>query len=214
MENIIGKKFNRLLVIRRVKDEQSLYECVCDCGKTVFAYANSIISGNIKSCGCYRLDRIKNLQRKHDMAHTRLYDVWKGLKRRCCNPKNHSYKDYGGRGIDICQQWKDDFMSFYHWSIENGYDENAPYGQCTIDRIDANGNYCPENCRWVSLKEQANNRKNNLLITYNGETDTLSNWSKRIGIGYNALFKRIHDMNWSVEKAFTTPQRVCKRKTT
>lgn len=214
MENIVNQKFNRLLVVRKAHENGALYECVCDCGKTVYAYANSIISGNIKSCGCYRLEKIRNLQLKHDMAHTRLYNVWKDLKKRCYNPNCKSYKNYGAKGIKVCKEWKDNFTAFHDWAFDNGYDKNASYGQCTIDRIDTNGDYCPENCRWVSLKEQANNRNNNFLITYNGETDTMSNWATKVGISYNCIFKRINELHWSTEKAFTTPQRVTKRKST
>lgn len=211
MEKILNKKFGRLLVVRKVKDNTALYECVCDCGKTVFAYENSLKSGNVKSCGCYKLDLIKNLQLKHNMAHTRLYNVWKDIKKRCYNPKTRSYANYGAKGITVCEEWKNDFVAFHDWAYANGYDENAEYGTCTIDRIDVNGNYCPENCRWVTLKAQANNRRNNVFITYNGKTDTMSNWAHELGISYNCIFKRIHDLHWSVEKAFTTPQRITKK---
>lgn len=214
MENIINKKFNRLLIVRKVYEDKQLYECLCDCGKTVYAYKNSIISGNVKSCGCYRLDKIRNLQLKHDKAHTRLYNVWKDMKKRCYNPNSHSYKNYGAKGIKVCDEWKDNFIAFHDWSFANGYDENAEFGKCTIDRINVGGDYSPENCHWVSLKEQANNRTNSSQITFNGKTDTMSNWAREVGIPYTCLFHRLHDLHWSVEKALTTPQRITKKKST
>lgn len=207
MEDLINKKFNRLLVIRKVADKKTLLECLCDCGKTVYTYPKDLISGNVKSCGCYRLDRIKKLQSKHNMAHTRLYGIWKGLRQRCDFSWGKSYDRYGGRGIKVCDEWDNDFTAFYDWAISNGYDENAPFGQCTIDRIDTNKDYCPENCRWVTLKEQANNRTNTLFYTYNNETHSLADWARIINIDYQTLYTRIHKKHWDIERALTTPSK-------
>lgn len=125
------------------------------------------------------------------------------MKDRCYRKSDKKYKNYGGRGIRICDEWlgKEGFLKFRKWSYENGYDENAPFGQCTIDRIDVNGNYCPENCRWVDMKTQANNRTNNNYIFHNGQTKTLSEWAKFYGVNQDTLWRRIYQRNMSLEKA-------------
>ena len=207
--DLTNKKFNRLLVVRQAphKNNKVMWECLCDCGNTVYVTSHSLIAATTKSCGCYTKDRIKDKNTIHGQAKTKLYSVWKNIRRRCYNTNDKSYNRYGGRGIGVCEEWKDSFQSFYDWAYANGYDNNAKYGECTLDRIDTNGDYCPANCRWVSLKEQANNRQSNVLITYNGKTDTMSNWAREIEIEYTCLFSRIHDLHWSIEKALTTPSR-------
>lgn len=110
----------------------------------------------------------------------RLYRVLQDMKSRCYNPKNRNYKNYGNKGIRICKEWLNDYLAFEKWALKNGYDENAPRGQCTIDRIDNNGNYCPENCRWVDMKTQHRNTTRNIFLTANGETLTLMEWSKKL----------------------------------
>ena len=130
---------------------------------------------------------------------SKLYSVWLNMRSRCYNPKNKKYKDYGGRGISICSDW-DDFLQFKKWSLENGFEESL-----TIDRIDNNGNYSPENCRWINQKEQMRNTRVNHLLTYNGETKTMSEWSEITGIKYHTLKQRINKYGYSVDRALTTP---------
>lgn len=113
-----------------------------------------MVSGHTVSCGCYSRDKARKKHTSHGKRFTRLYKVWVNLKQRCLNPKNTSYKYYGERGITICETWKNDFITFYNWAYKNGYDETAPRGLCTIDRIDVNGDYCPENCRWVEAQNK------------------------------------------------------------
>lgn len=135
---------------------------------------------------------------KHGKRHTRLYTIYANIKTRCYNKKNIRYKLYGARGITMCEEWKNDFQSFYDWSMANGYREDL-----TIDRIDNNGNYEPSNCRWVTWRGQQNNRRNNHLIEFNGHAHTMAEWSRLIGIPYQTLVRRINVYGWSVERALT-----------
>lgn len=138
----------------------------------------------------------------HHMTNTRLFNVWQNIKRRCYTKTNPSYKYYGACGVKICDEWRYSFQKFYDWAIKNGYDENAPKGQCTLDRIDTKGNYEPSNCRWVSMKEQNLNRKANKIIEYNGKNQTLKEWSIELKINYSTLLHRLR-RGWSVERTLT-----------
>lgn len=129
----------------------------------------------------------------------RLYSIYQGMTKRCYYPDNQNYKYYGGKGIVICNEWKSDFSAFKKWSLENGYQDNL-----TIDRINTNGNYEPSNCRWVSMKEQCNNRTSNHLITYKGKTQNLKQWCIELNLNYGIMESRINRYKWSVEKAFET----------
>lgn len=142
---------------------------------------------------------------KHGMSNTPLYRAWDSMKARCYRKTTAPYKRYGGRGIKVCDEWKYDFIAFKDWALANGYVEGL-----SLDRIDVNGNYEPSNCRWVSMKEQENNKRNNFRIEYNGKTHTMSEWSDIMGIPPMVLqhrFKR----GWSVEKALTTKKRKYKK---
>lgn len=143
---------------------------------------------------------------KHGLKHTRLYAIWCGIKYRCYN-KNHSrYEDYGGRGITVCDQWKNDFKSFYDWAMSNGYSDDL-----TIDRIDNDGNYEPSNCRWADDLTQANNSRHCHEIEFNGETHSISEWARITGISRTTLNSRIFQYGWTTEEALTRPSRTIKR---
>ena len=209
-ENLVGMKFGRLTVMDREspksKKAKGLWVCKCECGNVIKVNTSDLKSGNTTSCGCKRKETLRQLRTKHGESNTRLYNVWSDMKKRCYNTKNVDYKNYGGRGITVCDEWMD-FQNFYEWAIANGYDETAPRGQCTIDRIDVDGCYEPENCRWVDRYIQMNNKRNNRILTYNGESHTLAEWCEIVNIPYNCLKSRLNKLHWSVEKTLTTPTR-------
>lgn len=199
--DLTGKKYNRLTVIERASDyiyadgkRDIRWKCICDCGNQIDVTASHLKSGHTKSCGCYakEMSRCKEVKhRKHgltferDRKPTRIYRIWIQMKIRCFKINDSHFKDYGARGITVCEEWLDDFKSFHDWAISNGYADNL-----TIDRIDVNGNYCPENCRWATAYEQTKNRRNTVFVEYDGDVHTLNEWSKITGIGYQTLFYR------------------------
>ena len=154
------------------------------------------------SCGCHKYDR--SFCSKKAKNNPRLYGVYQSIKTRCHNPNNSNYHLYGGRGIDLCDEWKE-FDAFCDWALSNGYDENAPFGECTIDRIDPSKGYSPDNCRWVTMMRQNNNRRNNHLITFNGETKTIAEWERHLGLYNGAIYERLKS-GWSIEHALTIPR--------
>lgn len=187
------------------KNGRTAFLCKCDCGKEKVVSSKALLNGSTKSCGCLAREVSKLNNTKHGKRYTRIYRIWLSMKNRCSNSKDKYWNDYGGKGIRVCESWKNDFMRFYEWSINNGYSDNL-----TIDRIDVNGMYCPENCRWATNKEQQNNKTTNHYITYNGETKTMMQWAEELNIKYTTLRARINSYKWSIEKAFNEPIRSAK----
>ena len=156
-------KFGKLTVIKengRSKDRHILWECVCDCGKKVNVIGRDLITGHTQSCGCLQREIIAKIRKKHGDRDARLYLVWKGIKKRCENPKDKACAWYGAKGVKVCEEWHD-YINFKVWALENGYDSNAERGKCTIDRKNPYGNYEPSNCQWVDMNVQANNKRRN-----------------------------------------------------
>lgn len=198
-----GMRFGKLVVtepVGKTKTGGILWLCKCDCGNEVTVQSSYLKNGHTKSCGCLRVDWCKENSTRHGLEHTRIYRIWKDMILRCYDKRHASYQRYGGQGISICDEWKDDVQVFYNWATENGYRDGL-----TIDRKNNDGNYCPENCRWATMKAQANNRRSNVLITYNGKTKNMQQWASDAGIPYQVLWQRISKLGWSADRALTEP---------
>lgn len=188
-ENLTNKYFGHLKVLgfdHMGPRGRSYWQCRCECGEVVVVRRDRLISGHTTSCGCYATDVNKERMTKHGLSTTRLYSIWRGMRQRCRDTK---YERYGGKGIQVCDEW-DDFREFYNWAIHNGYEPNL-----SIDRIDNDGDYCPENCRWVDNIVQGNNKCTNRYIEYNGITHTVSEWSRIFGVHRESLNYRIKHGN-------------------
>lgn len=209
----IGIKYNNWTVLEKAESNKHgnpKWLCMCDCGKIRKLYLSDIKNGHSKSCGCYRREFLKNQNVKHGMSHFKIYRVWRSMKSRCYTKTQTMYKYYGARGIKVCDEWLDEengFINFYNWAMQNGYSENL-----TIDRIDVNGNYEPSNCRWITMKEQANNTRRNVYITYNNETHTLKEWSDLLDLNYKMVFNR-YKKGFSLQEVFFNGDLRGKRRT-
>ena len=189
-ENLVGKKFGRLTVLEFVptEDAHSVWLCRCDCGNFKSVRKNQLITKHVKSCGCLVPDTNKSLNTKHGKSRTRLYRIWNHMKDRCYNPANKRYKNYGGRGILVCDEWLNDFVAFRNWALSHGYADTL-----SIDRLDVNGNYEPNNCRWATTKEQNFNTTRNIYVHYNDKTIPLTEASALSSIGFQTPRHRYHN---------------------
>lgn len=196
-KDLTGHRFGKWTVLNRAENKISktgntfvVWNCVCDCGCQKNVYASSLQSGRSKSCGCEQRsmsrENAKLLFTTHGETKTRLYQIWAGVKKRCCNPQAYNYKDYGGRGITMCKEWLNDYLVFKQWAIDNGYAENL-----SIDRIDVNGNYEPSNCRWADRQMQCNNKRNSRKFEIDGVKKTLAEWAREYNVPYKRVHKRI-----------------------
>lgn len=196
--DLTGKKFGRLTVIGIADDgkRKTSYICECECGNVKKARADGLISGAIRSCGCLKHEtNLKNVanvpshkiaeNRGYKVAGTRLYMIWQGMKRRCYKETEPCYSRYGGRGIKICSEWLEDYGNFHDWAVENGYNDSL-----TIDRIDTNSDYTPDNCRWATNEQQSNNRRSNIIIKIGNAKKSLMEWCKIFELDYKKVYGR------------------------
>ena len=206
-QDLTGQRFGKLTVIERAENhvqpsgkQYVQWLCKCDCGNETIIRGANLKKGHTKSCGCLQKEKVTT----HGLKKSKLYVVWRDIKLRCFNPNSMGFKNYGAKGVVMCDEWKNDFKAFYDWSILNGYNPDAKRGECTIDRIDNSKGYCSENCRWVNNLVQQNNKTNNRFLTYNGETHSVAEWSRKINMPSHILYARLYS-GWSVEKTLTTP---------
>lgn len=207
--DLTGQRFGRLVVIEKAEPilngikYRTAWLCQCDCNgpnSLTVIRQDSLMSGQTQSCGCLGLENLKlGRQPTHGQRYTRLYKIWSNMKTRCHNPNVYAYNDYGGRGITVCDDWNN-FVNFQEWALNNGYDENL-----TIERNDVNGDYCPENCSWITKSEQSDNRRTNIMITYFNETHSLTSWCKILNLPYNIIHYRICQLHWDFWTAISTP---------
>lgn len=204
--DLTGKRFGKLVVVKREGTRyrkcgcsEPTWLCKCDCGKYTVAVSSRLRFGRKKSCGCSSGEFISKSKTKHGDRRTRLYFIWTNMKQRCKNKNNSAFKNYGGRGIKICPDWES-YANFKKWAFESGYSDSL-----TIDRIDVNGDYCPENCRWITMKEQGRNTRVNVLITHNGETHCLAEWEDIKNMRKGTLTQRLTSYGYTEEEALEVP---------
>ena len=200
--NLIGRRFGKLTVVEQDGKDNSghtTWKCKCDCGKMTIARGSHLKNGDIQSCGCIGKEELIARSTKHGLEHTRLYRIWQGMLIRCYNPKANRYSRYGGRGIIVCDEWRNDLKAFCDWAYSNGYKDNL-----TLERKDNNGPYSPENCEWATQKEQMNHTSRSRYVTINGITRTVSQWAEANGIKKSAIYSRLK-LGWDIERAVTEP---------
>lgn len=193
LKNLVGRQFGELIVLKRnpvnSKSGNARWDCKCSCGNIATVIGSKLRSGATKSCGCARKSKIAQ-----GFSKTRLYRIWSLMKKRCYRNENENFKHYGGRGIEVCEEWKKDFIAFRSWALSHGYADNL-----SIDRIDVNGNYEPSNCRWADIKTQANNRRNNHIITYLNNDYTVSEFAELLKVSYWTVSNQLK-LGCSIEK--------------
>ena len=183
-----GDKFGKWTIIEEIAPKiisnkpRRMFRCQCECGNIGEVQLSCLRNGHSTSCGCEQKKKASSANTKHGLEKHPLYCTWKNMKKRCNNPNASEYENYGGRGISVCEEWSNSFQNFYNWAINNSWSK-----ELTIDRIDVNENYCPENCRWANIKIQMNNTTKNHYIKYNGDTYTLSTLSEHLNIPYNIV---------------------------
>lgn len=206
--DLSGKRFGKLIAIRiNGKTNAGNYKwlCSCDCGKETTVSSVSLRSGSIVSCGCHIREVTAKRNLTHGQTKTRLHRTWSNMKTRCGNKNAINFQNYGGRGISVCDEWKSDFIAFRDWAIANGYSD-----QLTIDRIDNDGNYSPENCRWITSFEQQSNKRSNRNICIDGKKKTVTEWGRVYKIPPVAIWARLN-RGWNPVAAVKTPSD-CRRK--
>lgn len=202
-KDITGERFARLVALYPIPGSRispRKWACRCDCGTISNVLTRDLLSGNTTSCGCYIRELHANRMRTHGLAHTPTYNTWASMLARCNNPKSDKYNYYGGRGIKVCERWQ-------HFALFLQDMGERPSKGYSLDRLDNNGDYEPENCRWASKRTQSRNRNSNIVVEYQGLSLCLTEWAERLDVSYETLRQRIQRYGWSVEKAFNDPVR-------
>lgn len=204
--DLTGKRFGNLTVLHQAEDRIDphgrhyiMWHCLCDCGVEKDFYECNIVSGKSKSCGCIPKQKIIERTTTHGLSNTRIYQIWENMRKRCNNPNDPRFHRYGGRGIKVCDEWNRDFKVFYDWAMSNGYEDNL-----TIDRINNDDMYCPDNCRWTDITSQCKNRATNIWVDIDGEKKIVSDWAKIYGIDRDLVYRRI-SAGWDPKKAILEP---------
>lgn len=212
MTDLTGHKFGRLLVLGIAEPEYKskrgrTWKCLCDCGKIAYRPTGDLTKTKnpVRSCGCIHSEQLSQRNRESGIRggdsknpeFERLYHIWGVMRHRCNNQNDTNYHLYGGRGITVCEEWQNNWFAFKEWALSHGYQDDL-----TIDRINVNGNYEPDNCRWTTQQVQANNTRTNKILTYHGEDDTLANWCRRLNLDYFRTKARLNTCGYSVEDAF------------
>lgn len=212
-DNLVGQRFGRLVVLRegpKTKSGRVRWHCICDCGNELDVYGPSLKSGNTKSCGCYHRDRARERHLKHGYGASknrpRIYSVWCAMKSRCYQQKHPEFSRYGGRGIEVCDDWRNSFEDFKEWADKTGYSDDLE-----IDRIDNDKGYYPENCRWVTRKENSNNRSANKRVFFRGNLRTISEIADITGLSYWTVYQRVTKLKWKGED-LAKPSRILPRR--
>lgn len=211
LDNLTGRRFGRLIVIgpHQSHKRKTYWPCQCDCGGAITVVASNLKSGNTTSCGCYRREFTAARNATHGLlagGKPPEFAIWNLMRRRCEDPSDGAYPAYGGRGITICPRWQS-FQDFYS---DMG---PRPTADHQIDRIDNSGPYSPDNCRWATRVENCSNRRDNVYVEWRGESLTVYEWARRVGIKPHTLFQRLNKLGWDVERALTTPVRAMRRRT-
>jgi hypothetical protein len=203
-ENLTGRKFGKLTVLYRVENRhgKTYWMCRCECDEVRAVQGAHLKSGHTSSCGC-----ASPFRTTHGGTYERLYSIWCAMKKRCHNPNASNFHNYGGRGISVCDEWRNDYAAFREWALENGYRVGLE-----IDRINVNGNYEPSNCRWVPRQVQAHNKTTSRVLEFNGRSQTMPEWADELGISVQTLASRLNKLGWPIERALSAPTRKIRKK--
>ena len=204
--DLTGKKFGHLTVLEKAGSDPKRAEwrwlCKCECGNLTIVPSYRLRHGGVTSCGCHQYDR--DFCSKNAKNYPRLYRIYRGMKTRCTNPKYQYWDRYGGRGISICDEWQN-FDNFCDWALSSGYEESKRHPALSIDRIDVDKGYSPDNCRWATATQQANNTSRNHLISAFGKTMTIAEWARETGIKDHTIYHRVAEYGWAPEEAVSIP---------
>lgn len=208
-KDLKGQKINKLLVLEffENKNKRTYWKCLCDCGNIKEILGTHLVQGKTKSCGCYNSEKAsQSCKNRTIIPNKRIMYIWQSMKQRCYKEDSISYKNYGAKGIKICNEWLNNPKVFYDWAINNGYEERL-----TIDRINNNGDYEPNNCRWTDWETQMRNTKHNIIINYQGETNCVKYFIDKYKLNQFAIYSRLK-RNWSVKDAIEKPVKERRRK--